>query len=506
MDYDEVFFDIAGPESHRIADVRATYEELTASGLRTMGELIDGTDSYSSNTDGHFAWDISLSIRAACLFWRVTGDRSYLEMATGWAHHMVERTDDHLNIVNWRGRKAPAWSAGSRYTAGTATVGFDGGTRISLQAASQRVVVERPSQSTAVIHSTREDGSKWSSLEGSLLPGDSDYLPDMLARRSSVHSVLLRGLSGPIDLSFLNAGEFTMKEQFAPHLVHTGLIARSLIAVAECIESVSAGRSKPSADAEVLYEAARRALLVHDEEIRVRNGQPWYTTPIDFPGRRLGLDLPHNHVADVASCFMILGRRFEDAGLKSLGVSLTRLWLNELKLLESRTIRHPWYYYPIQSDTFEGLTRDSPMAEREVPGVSRGEDSSHATIRVRALLEWHSLIPEIVDENILSAVSLAVRRNYMTSKGGISTLRWLPGAPKDAPDALRLGHADTYSGAWAALFRWDAPMKRHMNSMAYRHPPKHVFGGTVISTAEIVAMNAGVRTYTGAPLSLSSHQ
>lgn len=501
MDYDAVPYDMPGPESHRIADVRSAYEALTARGLHDMGEMIAGTDSYTSNAEGHFAWDISLSIRAACLFWRVTGDSAYLEMAAGWAHHMVDRTDDRLNVENWRGDKVPAWSAGSRYTAGTATVGSIGGAPVSLQAASEQAVIERPSSNSAIIHSIRKDGTTWSSLEGSLSPDSVDYLPDLLARRSSIHSVLLRGLPGPIELSFLRSGEFVMNEQFAPHLVHTGLIARSLIAVAECIDQAGSGSSTSSAEAGELYEAAKRALRVHDDEIRVRDGQPWYTTPADFPGRRLGLDLPHNHVVDVATSFMILGRRLDDESFRSLGISLTRGWLNELDLLKSRAIRHPWYYYPVNSDTFAGTVRDSPIAEREVPGVNRGEDSSHATIRVRALLEWHSLIPRIVTEDTLSTVSLAIRRNYMTTKGGISTLRWLPAAPKDAPDAMRLGHTDTYSGAWAALCSWDPPMKRHMNSMAYRHPPKHVFGGTIISAAEIVAMNAGVRPYNGEPLS-----
>lgn len=495
MDYDAVPFELPGPVSHRIADVRLAYEALTSRGLQIMGEKIASEGVYSSNSGGHFAWDISLAIRAACLYWRVTGNRVFLDQAVGWAHHMMERTDERLDRSSWRGEMVPAWSAGSRYTAGMATVGSVGGAPIALQAASERIMIDRPSPDTAIIHSVRSDGAKWSSLEGSLLQGNSDYLPDLLARRSSIHSVLFRGLPAPIDLTFLPSGEFVMKEQYATHLIHTGLISRSLIAVAECLEEFGSKATQSSAEAVELYEAARRALLIHDDEIRVRDGQPWYITPADFPGRRLGLDLPHNHVVDAATSFMILGRRFDHEGFRTLGTSLTRSWLSELTMFRDKEIPHPWYYYPVNSDTFSGVTRSIPVAEREVLGVNRGEDSSHATIRVRSLVEWHAIAPELITEETLTTIALAIRRNYMTTKGGISTLRWLPGAPNDVPDKLRLGHADTYSGAWSALYRWDPPMKRHMNSMAYRHPPECIFGGAVISAAEIVAMNAGVSTY-----------
>lgn len=495
MDHDSVSFDLPGPASHRIADVRLAYEALTRRGLQIMDEKIAQEETFSSNEDGHFAWDVSLLIRAACLLWRITGDPVHLKQASGWAQHMIERTDEALARENWRGSIVPAWSAGSRYTAGAVTIGAIGGAPIKLQAVSDCVVVERPSSDTVVIRSIRKDGATWTSPEGSLLPEDSDYIPDLLAQRSSTHSVLLRGLPAPIDLRFLPTGRFPIDSQHAAHLVHTGMIVRSLIAVAETLEAAGPSASHSAISASELYEVARRALLVHDDEIRVRAGQPWYITPEDFPGRRLGLELPHNHVVDAATSFLILGRQFDDAGMHTLGALLTKPWLNELAMLKSRKLPHPWYYYRVDSDMFSGVTRDKPMAERIVSAVKRGEDSSHATMRVRSLIEWHAIDPQLVTDETLSAVALAIRRNFMTSKNGISTLRWLPGAPTDSPDKLRLGHADTYSGAWCALYRWDTPMKRHMNSMAYRHPPERVFGATVLSAAEIVAMNAGVPTY-----------
>lgn len=495
MDHDSVPFDLPGPTSHRIADVRLAYEALTRRGLHVMGEKIAHEKAYSSNKDGHFAWDVSLLIRAACLTWRVNGNPVHLRQAADWAQHMVERTDEALGRTNWRNRILPAWSTGSRYTAGTVVVGSIGGAPIKLQAASDRVIIERPSADTAIVRSVRKDGATWTSLEGSLLPDAPDYLPDLLARRSSIHSVLLRGLPAAIDLRFLSAGEFTIESQYAAHFVHSGMIARSLIATAETLESAGTSADHSQISADELYEAARRALLVHDAEIRVRAGRSWYITPEDFPSRRLGLELPHNHVVDAATSFLILGRRFGDKGLRSLGASLTRTWLDEVAKHMAGELPHPWYYYPVDSDMFAGVTRDVPMAERQVPPVQRGEDSSHLTMRVRALLEWRAIDPQLVKEETLSAVALAIRRNYMTTAGGISTLRWLPASPRDAPDEPRLGHSNTYAGAWGALYRWDAPMKRHINSMAYRHPPERLFGATVLSAAEIVAMNAGVHTY-----------
>lgn len=495
MDFDAVPNDLPGPASHRISDVRDAYDEIARRGLLLMGEKIAQEETYSSNESGHLAWDVSLLIRAACLTWRVTGDPLHLRQATAWAQHVVERTDEALGRVNWRNRIVPAWSTGSRYTAGTAVIGSIGGAPIELQAASDRVTIERPSDETAIIRSVRKDGATWSSLEGSLLPEAPNYLPDLLARRSSVHSVLVRGLPAAIDLRFLEAGEFPVESQYAAHFVHSGMIARSLIATAEALESAGVEAKHSEISADELYEAARRALLLHDDEIRVRAGQAWYTTLLDFPGRRLGLELPHNHVVDAATSFLVLGRRFDDEGLRSLGASLTRPFLDEVRRTGSGDLPHPWYYYPVNSDMFVGVTRDEPMAERKVPPVQRGEDSSHATMRVRALVEWHAIDPRLVPAETLSAVALAFRRNFMTAKSGITTLRWLPASPGDPVDVSRLGHSNTYAGAWGTLAPWDSTMKRRINSMAYRHPPEAMFGATVLSAAEVVAMNAGVPTY-----------
>lgn len=495
MDFDAVPHDLPGPTSHRNADVRHAYEKFTRHGLHIMGEKIAQEEAYTSNESGHFAWDVSLLIRAACLTWRVTGDPIHLRQATTWARHIIDRTDEALGRVNWRNRVVPAWSTGPRYTAGTALVGSIGGAPVELQAASERVVIERPSEDTAIIRSVRPDGAVWSSPEGSLLPNSPDYLPDLLARRSSIHSVLLRGLPAAIDLRFLEAGEFPIESQYAAHFVHTGMIARSLIAAAEALEAAGDEASASEISTDELYDAARRSLFLHDDEIRVREGQAWYVTLLDFPSRRLGLELPHNHVVDAATSFLVLGRRFNDRGLRSLGASLTRPFLDEIRKYRTGGLPHPWYYYPVDSDMFAGISRDEPMAERKVPPVRRGEDSSHATMRVRALVEWHAIDPRLVPAETLSEVALAFRRNFMTAQRGITTLRWLPAGPGDSPDAPRVGHANTYAGAWGALAPWGPTMKRRINSVAYRHPPTQVFGATVLSAAEIVAMNAGVPTY-----------
>lgn len=494
MDHDSVEFDLPGPVSYRVEDVRLAYEALTIRGLNIMDERIAKENQYSSNKDGHFAWDISYLIRAACIAWRVSRDSEHLKRACRWAQHMIERTDDKIGRVDWRKDSNPAWSAGSRYTAGTVTVGRVEGTPIQLQAASERVIIERPTPNTAIIRSIRKGGEEWSSLEGSLLSDSPDYLPDLLARRSSVHAVLLRGLNSPMDLRFLASREFSLVQQFAAHFVHTGMIARSLICAAEALEAAGNRANDSDVSPIELYEAARRALMVHDDEILARAGQYWYITPADFPSRRLGLEVPHNHVVDAATSFIILGRKFRDIRLGSLGVSLTRPWLHELAMLERGDLPHPWYYYPFGSDSFKGVVRDSPVSEREVTGVQRGEDSSHAIMRVRALLEWQAIDPQLVGGKTLKLVALAFRKNYMTSKSGLATLRWLPAAPNDRSDKARLGHADTYSGAWGALHRWDPRMKRRINLMAYSHPPQRVFGATVLSAAEIVAMNAELPT------------
>lgn len=491
MDHDSVPFDVNGPASHRIADIREAYAKITRRGLEVMGERIEHDPVYGSNENGHFAWDVSLLIRAASLTWRVTRDPMHLQQAVTWAQHMVERSDEELGLTNWCDKSGPVWSAGPRYTAGTVTVGAIDGVAIRLQAAADRVMIERPSETTAIVRAVREGDRTWSSPESSLLPESDNYLPDVLARLSAVFSVQVRGLRAAIDLSSLTAGEYSIEPQRAAHFVHTGMIARSLISAAEELEFAGPGVIETCVTPGELLTAAKRALIFHDNEIWARSGQVWYVTSKDFPGRRLGLELPHNHVVDAATAYLILGSRLDDDALRNSGVSLTQRFLSEIGVYASGELPHPWFYYPIDSEIFSGVTRDEPMAERKVPGVSRGEDSSHATMRVRALTEWKVIDDKLVPDDVLSTVALSFRRHFMASSKGVATVRWLPGDEKDAP---RRGQTDTYAGAWGSLAPWDASIKRRINSMAYRHPPETIFGATVLSAAEILALNTDVLT------------
>lgn len=492
MDHDSPPFDVTGPPSHKSADIRDAYLKITRRGLEVMGEQIEHDPAYQSNENGHFAWDVSLLVRAACLTWHVTGDPLHLQQAVTWAKHMIDRTDETLGLEDWRGRAGPIWSAGARYTAGITTVATIGGVPVRMQAAADSLVVERPSSTTALVRAVREGGQTWSSPVASLLATDHNYLPDVLARHSASYSVLVRGLPEPIDLTPLTDGHFPLESQRAGHIVHTGLIARSLISAGEALETAGAKSTKTAITPHELFTAAERALLFHDDEIRIRSGQAWYITPEDFPGRRLGLQLPHNHVVDAATSFLILGYRKGDKGLRNLGVSLTRRFLGEIEAYESGSLRHPWSYYPVDSDIFYGVTRDKPIAERQTPAVPRSEDSSHATMRIRALTEWKAINSKLVPDDTLTSVSLAFRRFFMSSSKGITTLTWLPG---DDKNAVRRGHADTYAGAWGSLAPWDSTIKRRINSMAYRHPPATIFGATVLSSAEIFALNPDVPTY-----------
>lgn len=451
-----------------------------------MDEKISSDSSYESNEDGHFAWDVSLLIRAASHMWRLTDNPLHLDRCARWAQHMVDRTDAARGLENWRGLRVPAWSAGSRYTAGNAVVGTIGGSPIRLQAAADQIIVDRPTATTARVHAVRHRGRTWSSPVASLLPDDENYLPDVLARLSASFSVLVRGLPGPIDLTSVEAGTYNLTTQHAAHLVHTGLISRALIEAAETLKSAPIEARQASVTPDDLLAAAESALLVHDDEIRTRAGQAWYVTLEDFPSRRLGLELPHNHVVDAASSYLILGRIRDDKGLRNLGASLTRRFMREIDAYMQDTLRHPWYYYPVDSEIFFGVTRDEPMAERSIPAVPRGEDSSHATMRIRALIDWRAIDAKLVPDEALSSIALSFRRHYMASEKGISTLNWLPG---DTKGAARRGQADTYPGAWGGLAPWDSTIRRRINSMAYRHPPKAIFGATVLSAAEIVAMN-----------------
>lgn len=486
MDHDSVPVDVGPPASHRIADIIDTYAKITHRGFEVMGEQIAHEPSYGSNENGHLAWDVSLLIRAACLLWRVTGDPLHLRQAATWATHIVERTDESLCIKDWRGDSGPVWSAGSRYTASTAKVGAVGGIPVHIQASADSVVLERPSATTAIVKVLRNSNVSWTSPAMSLLPGDPQYLPDVIAAQSASHSVLIRGLPGAVDLTFLKPGRYPMRPQLAAHLVHTGMIARSLIAVAQALGSAEPKTHVTDITPPDLLAHAKAALTAHDNEIRIRSGQAWYITPADFPGRRLKLELPHNHVVDVATSFLILGKNASDSGLKNLGASLAQRFLGEIEQYNAGTLQHPWYYYPVDSDIFHGVHRDEPIAERQVPPVQRAEDSSHATIRARALTEWKAIAPDLVSDEALNRVAYSFRRVFLSKDNGIATLRWLPG---DENNAKRRGYANSYSGAWGTLAPWEDSIKRRINSMAYRHPPNAFFGATVLSSAEIYALN-----------------
>ncbi|MGM1028353.1 MAG: hypothetical protein ACQEWM_00625 [Actinomycetota bacterium] len=454
-----------------------------------MGEKLSQEPIYSTNESGHFAWDVSLMIRAACLAWRYSGDLTHLGQAATWSQYIVERTDAARGLNDWRGRSGPVWSAGARYTAGTVRIGLADESPITLQAAAATVRIERPQPGTAIVHAIRDDGTSWTSPEASLDPVSNDYLPDVLARKSSTHCVLVRGLANPIDLSFLQAGEFTVAIQHAPHLVHTGLIVRALIDAADALEEAGDSRMLADVTTDDLYRAAREALAHHDDQLRIRRGRPWYITPEDFPGRRLAVDLPHNHVADVATSFLLIGRRDADESLRQLGASLTRPWLQEISRYQSGALPHPWFYYPEGGDAFTGVSRTYPIAEREVPGVPVAEDSSHATMRVRALHDWHMADPGLVKPEILQLVAGTLQHDFITKHRNAYSLRWLPRNADNGVEGWRLGHADSYPGAWANLSLWDSSIKRVVNSLAFRKPPDRLFGATVLSAAEITALN-----------------
>lgn len=489
MDHDSLPHNLPMAANRRASDIRSAYDNLTREGLRSMGEKLSQEPIYSTNESGHFAWDVSLMIRAACLAWRYSGDLTHLDQAATWSQYIVERTDAARGLTDWRGRSGPVWSAGPRYTAGTVRIGLAAGSPIALQAAAAAVRIERPQPGTAIVHSVRDDGTSWTSPEASLDPISNNYLPDVLARRSSTHSVLVRGLAEPIDLSFLQAGEFTVASQHAPHLVHTGLIARALIDAADALAEAGSSRRLADVTTDDLYMAAREALAHHNDELRIRRGRTWYITPEDFPGRRLAVELPHNHVADAATCFLLIGRRDADESLRQLGASLTRPWLQEIARYRSGTLPHPWFYYPEGSDAFTGVSRKYPVAEREVPGVPKAEDSSHATMRVRALHDWHTADSALVGPEVLELIAATLQHEFATKHRNAWSLRWLPRSAEKVIEGWRLGHADSYPGAWANLSPWEPSIRNIVNSLAFRRPPDRLFGATVLSAAEIVALN-----------------
>lgn len=486
MDHDSIRLDLKKPSSHRALDIRVAYTEMTLNCLAIVDREITHNGVYRSNENGHFAWDLSMYIRAACLAWRVTGNPDHLSQATRWAKHIIDRTDERLGVHDWRGTCGATWSAGARYTAATTQLGQVGPASLHLQGAVETITIERPNKDTAIVRALLTDGREWTSPRASLLANSENYLPDVLSRYSAVHAIKVRGLLEPIDLLSLRAGEFPLEQQFASHLVHTAMIARSLIEVAISLKDCTEQGVNPAVSPDTLLDAAEIALQAHDHDIRVSQGQPWYIMPEDFPGRRLGLDLPHNHIVDAATSFMLLGAERRNDQLTNFGRSLAQRFLKELRAYDEGALVHPWHYYPFNSKPFTGTSRATPIEERIVPAVPRAEDSSHATLRARALAEWKSIDDTLVSNGTMEAVALSFRRHFMTKRQNRATIRWLA---NEVGELNRLGQTNTYIGAWAPFSQWDSTMKNRLNSLAHRCPPESVFGATVLSSAEIMALN-----------------
>lgn len=487
MDHDATSSSIKAPASLRRDDVRNSYMQFVDEGLRVLDEQIDSNPAYLSNADGHFAWDLSLSIRAACSIWRATGDRKYLAQATRWAAHICNCTDLERGVLDWRGRSRNVWSAGSRYTAGIAVVGSLGDQPIRIQAAADAIVIEKPTIDSARVHAIKNDKIVWSPPEGSLVPSSDKYLPDVLALNSSVSVLLFVGLEERIDLSGIQAGTYTLESQQAPHLVHTGLIARSLLAVAAELDATSPGALNSATVPAELYRSAELSLSAHDSELRIRSGHRWYVTPTDFPGRRLGMELPHNQVVDAATSLMLIGDRTGNPGHVKVGRELAGSFLREIASYQRGALEHPWWYYRVDSDSFIGGTKSEPIGESVVRPAARAEDSSHATMRIRALADWRAIDDSLVPDQALKVVAASFRDSYLARAKGRSTLRWLPGDAKGAP---RMGSCDTYVGSWGKLSVWDSRMRRTLNGIAAKNFPLSYYGATILSAAEIVEMNS----------------
>jgi len=486
MDFDPLHLDVVPPKSQSTVDIRAAYSEIVPQALAAIGNLIADDHRYTSNEEGHLAWDVSLLVRAAVLSWRTTGRPEHLAIATNWATRLCAATDEARGTFDWRGRSGPIWSAGSRYTAGTATVGHFRGVEVRLQAAAHQVVIERPSDDTAVIKTFRDGECVWVSPEAALAPGNDDYLPDVLALRSSVRSALVRGLAEPTDLTQLKPGVHQLRPLHASHLVHAGMIARALLEVAAALVDSGTTRPQSQVTPTELETVAARAIAFHDDDLVKQGTHAWYVTPLDFPGRRLGLTLPHNHVSDVISTHLHFASRDREEGRRELARALAQPFFDEIELADSGELSHFWHYYPVGSDSYHGVRRQTPMAERLVRAVTRAEDASHATIRVRALADWKVLETTFVSDRTMQSVGSSFRSTYLCRPKGRLTQRWLPGDGSQAP---RQGHTDSYAGAWSNLAPWHPALRRQVNSLAQQNPPRNIFGATALSAAEILAMN-----------------
>lgn len=487
MQHDAPAVKLKWPSGSQSAVVRDAYAECTRNGLEVMADQIVRMPSTAPNANGHLAWDVSFCVRAACLAWKQTGDAWFLRRAAEWAERICAGTDFNSGLVDWRGRSGPTWSAGSRYTAGIATVGAVSGEPIRVQAAADAVLVERPTPGTARVAAIRDGRVAWEPPEGSVFPDSERYLPDLLSRGSSVHALLFQGMKGPTDLSGMQSGCYDLSPQFASHLVHTGLIAGSLVFLARTLSRAPDGLVEVPIGVQDLMSTARQAIAAHADELIFNNGQPWYVTPLDFPGRRLGMELPHNHVAEIATSLMVIGRNDDDAELVTLGKALALRFISEIEAYDRGENQSPWTYYPLGSDSFKGVQRDVPAGERVVKPASRAEDSSHATMRVRALIDWRELDETLVPDRVLRAVSTTFYDLFLKRKGRAYTQRYMAG---DASPEQKVGITDTYVGAWGGLASWNPLLRRTINGIASRNPPGAYFGATVLAAAEIVEMNS----------------
>src|SRR5690625_5793237 len=67
MDFDPLHLDVVPPKSQSTVDIRAAYSEIVPQALAAIGNLIADDHRYTSNEEGHLAWDVSLLVRAVML-------------------------------------------------------------------------------------------------------------------------------------------------------------------------------------------------------------------------------------------------------------------------------------------------------------------------------------------------------------------------------------------------------------------------------------------------------
>lgn len=260
-----------------------------------------------SNAAGGLAWGEAGWLDSVLSMFEATGDAAHLDYFLRRARVVLALRDSVTGVRDYRGRGLPAWTSNAHYTQGRLEVRqSDGALALVIESAAHSY-----NNATAL---ALEAGPGHYTLKASNERAKIEESFDLAPSLESIHQVNARSRlvrvrpkawpASKAALETLSVAKFQMQRMVFS--VHTGMIAGPLARFASIVKAH--GLKQYRAEAAVLAEAARRALLVHEGEFARESGRGWYSFPYGAPMWCDGCPCPNNYSCAMGRAFVHLNR------------------------------------------------------------------------------------------------------------------------------------------------------------------------------------------------------